>query len=79
MKTKKVNYMEAIATMLGVELNEEFNVYFEIRDSVVGGYRLTEKGLEKKSDKGWERLSGNIFVKLLTGDGLALMKKKARK
>lgn len=79
MKAKKVNYMEAIATMLGVELNEEFNIYFEIRDSVVSGYRLTEKGLEKKSEKGWERLSGNIFVKLLTGDGLTMLKKKARK
>ena len=79
MKTKKVNYMEAIATMLGVELNEEFNVYFEIRDLAVGDYRLTEKGLEKKSENGWERLSGNIFVKLLTGDGLTLMKKRARK
>lgn len=79
MKIKKVNYMEAIATMLGVDLNEEFSIYFEVRDLVVSGYRITEKGLEKKGQQEWERLSGNIFVKLLTGDGLSLLKKKARK
>lgn len=79
MKVKKVNYMEAIATMLGVDLNEEFSIYFEVRDLVVSGYRITEKGLEKKGQQGWERLSGNIFVKLLTGDGLSLLKKKVRK
>ena len=57
------NYMEKIAQMLGVELEEEFNIY---RDKAL--YKFTEHGLlaYSKENQNWMRTYG-LLEKLLTG------------
>lgn len=55
------NYMQDVARMLGVELEEEFMIF-----RVSGTYKFTTEGVEVKSNKGWFVL--NLFlIDLLTG------------
>lgn len=56
------NYMQDIAKMLGVELEEEFMVTED--DSI---YKLTKDGLEYKSDDGNRYYANNVFLNLLDG------------
>lgn len=57
-----MNYMENVAKMLGVELEEEFMVTED--DSI---YILTKDGLEYKSDDGNWHYANNVFLNLLDG------------
>lgn len=55
------NYMQDVARMLGVELEEEFMIF-----RVSGTYKFTTEGVEVKSNKRWVVL--NLFlIDLLTG------------
>ena len=56
------NYMQDVAKMLGVELEEEFMVTED--DSI---YKLTKDGLEYKSDDGNRYYANNVFLNLLDG------------
>lgn len=56
------NYMQDVAKMLGVELEEEFMVTED--DSI---YKLTKDGLEYKSDNGNRYYANNVFLNLLDG------------
>ena len=56
------NYMQDVARMLGVELEEEFN----IKDSRVF-YKIANKGLYYKFNTTWYPSSNDLFVKLIMG------------
>lgn len=58
-----MNYMEQVAQMLGVELEEEFNVY---KSKIVN--KFTEDGIVSysKENQNWMRTYG-LLEKLLTG------------
>nr|DAW24632.1 MAG TPA: hypothetical protein [Caudoviricetes sp.] len=56
------NYMQDVAKMLGVKLEEEFMVTED--DSI---YKLTKDGLEYKSDDGNRYYANNVFLNLLDG------------
>lgn len=59
-----MNYMENVAKMLGVELEEEFKIKgFEPI------YKITNYGLVIKADSNnWCEMSGDTFLQLIRGD-----------
>ena len=57
------NYMEQVAQMLGVELDEEFKV--KIYDSYI--FKITKDGLYWKCNDGWERVILTIMDDILCG------------
>ena len=56
------NYMQDVAKLLGIELEEEFMVTED--DSI---YKLTKDGLEYKSDDGNWYYANDVFLNLLDG------------
>ncbi len=57
------NYMADVAKMLGVELEEEFNI-----NSTKTLYKITDKGLCYKDDNIWYEMSSDTFIDLIKGD-----------
>ena len=57
------NYMQDVAKMLGVELEEEFH----LKDSSVF-YKIVNKGLYYKFNTTWYPSSNDLFVKLIMGE-----------
>ena len=57
------NYMQDVARMLGVELEEEFH----LKDSSVF-YKIVNKGLYYKFNTTWYPSSNDLFVKLMIGE-----------
>lgn len=55
------NYMNGVAKLLGVELNEEFKI-----GTFLNSYKLTEQGLFFKNNKNWEYADATLSD-LLTG------------
>lgn len=58
-----MNYMEQVAHMLGVELDEEFKV--KVYDSY--RFKITKDGLYWKCNDGWERVILTIIDDILCG------------
>lgn len=55
------NYMNGVAKLLGVELNEEFKI-----ETFLNSYKLTEQGLFFKNGRKWEYADATLSD-LLTG------------
>ena len=55
------NYMNGVAKLLGVELNEEFKI-----GTFLNSYKLTEQGLFFKNGRKWEYADATLSD-LLTG------------
>ncbi len=64
------NYMADIAKMLGVELEEEFQIELVSRKyKLKANYKLTEEGLYLKDEAGnWWQQSNVLLVKILKGE-----------
>ena len=64
-----MNYMEKIAQMLGLELNENFHVKVDSKTIIEYEYRFTEKGLMRyhKFIEQWDFAIYDTFLHLLDG------------
>nr|DAP33597.1 MAG TPA: hypothetical protein [Caudoviricetes sp.] len=61
-----MNYYKQVAEMLGVELNEEFNVAYSDDVLCENPYKITVDGLLYKNHLGWVRSS--YLLKIIEGD-----------
>lgn len=62
-----MNYMENVAKMLGVELEEEFNIKFSNGSVSDSTYKITIEGLKNSSDN-YNRYLPYCLMDLLTGE-----------